>query len=94
MSFLERGFTAMKMAARHGIEADLASARRVRQVTGQEVELYVDAAERYSVPQAVQLARGLELLGIGFLEAPLPAEDLDGYAELAGRTSCLSPMIF
>ncbi len=86
-SFLERGFTAMKMAAGHGVEADLASARRVREVIGQEVELYVDAAERYSVPQAVQLARALEPLGIGFLEAPLPLEDLDGYAELAGRTS-------
>ena len=86
-SFLERGFTAMKMAAGHGVEADLASARRVREIIGPEIELYVDAAERYSVPQAVRLARALEPLGVGFLEAPLPAEDLDGYAELAGRTS-------
>ena len=86
-SFLERGFTAMKMAGGHGVEADLDSARRIRKTIGQEIELYVDAAERYSVPQAVQLARALEPLGVGFLEAPLPAEDLDGYAELAGRTS-------
>ena len=86
-SFLEQGFTAMKMAGGHGVEADLVSARRVREIIGDEIELYVDAAERYSVPQAVQLARALEPLGVGFLEAPLPAEDLDGYAELAGRTS-------
>ena len=86
-SFLERGFPAMKMAGGHGVEADLDSARRIREIIGHEIELYVDAAERYSVPQAIQLARSLERLDIGFLEAPVPAEDLDGYAELAGRTS-------
>ena len=86
-SFLERGFPAMKMAGGHGVEADLYSARRIREIIGHEIELYVDAAERYSVPQAIQLARSLERLDIGFLEAPVPAEDLDGYAELAGKTS-------
>lgn len=86
-AFVDRGFAAMKMAAGHGVDVDLASARRVREVIGEGVELYVDAAERYSVPHAVRLARGLEEIKVGFLESPLPAEDLDGYSDLAGRTS-------
>lgn len=85
--FVERGFAAMKMAGGHGVEGDVASARAIREAVGETVELYVDAAEAYSVPQAVALARRLEPIGIGFLEAPLRAEDLDGYAELAGKTS-------
>lgn len=85
--FLERGFTAMKIAGGHGVEGDVASARAVRDEVGTSVECYLDAAERYSVPEAVRLAQELEPIGVGFLEAPLSAEDVDGYAELAGKTS-------
>ena len=85
--FVERGFSAMKIAGGHCVEGDVASVRAVREVVGDAVDVYLDAAESYCVPEAVGSARELETLGVGFLEAPLPAEDIDGYAELAGKTS-------
>jgi len=43
----------------------------------------IDAHWNYTVPQAIRLARGLEELGVEFLECPLNPELSVGYAELA-----------
>src|SRR5207247_11330551 len=46
-----------------------------------------DRAPRWDVATAVQCARALEPLGVYWLEEPLRAEDVDGYAELRRLTS-------
>jgi D-galactarolactone cycloisomerase len=79
----DRGFGALKMAIGLGAEADVASVRSVREHLGRGVEVYADAAGNYDVATAIRVGRELEALGVGFFEAPLPHEQIDGYAEVA-----------
>jgi D-arabinonate dehydratase/D-galactarolactone cycloisomerase len=43
----------------------------------------VDAAGNYDVDTAIRVGRELQRLQVGFFEAPLPHEFVDGYAEVA-----------
>ncbi|GAB2694536.1 mandelate racemase/muconate lactonizing enzyme family protein [Paenibacillus thermoaerophilus] len=47
----------------------------------------VDANQAYRLPQAVQLAKGLERIGVDVLEQPLPANQLLAHAELRRKVS-------
>lgn len=82
-----RGFQAVKVAIGLGIEGDLRSVRAVREALGPEFTVLADAAGMYALPEAIRLARGLEDSEIGWLEAPLPPEEVDGYARLARAVS-------
>lgn len=76
---------------------DVDVVRRVRDAVGTDVELMVDAnhgwrmpgdrAPRWDVATAAQCARALEPLGVYWLEEPLPAADIAGYARLRGLTT-------
>jgi L-alanine-DL-glutamate epimerase-like enolase superfamily enzyme len=79
----ENGYGAIKLALGFGASADDATFGAVRSAVGDDIELYVDAHWRYTVPQAIALGRRLEALGLGFLEAPTIPEDLHGQAEIA-----------
>ena len=59
----------------------------VRAALGPGVALMVDANQSLTAPDAIRLARLLEPLDLGWLEEPLPADDLDGHARLAAATS-------
>jgi D-arabinonate dehydratase/D-galactarolactone cycloisomerase len=78
-----RGFGALKMAIGLDPDADVASVEAVRRHVGRGVEVYADAAGNYDVATALRVGRELERLGVGFFEAPLPHEQIDGYAEVA-----------
>ena len=79
----ERGFHGLKMAIGLDPLADVASVAAVRAHLGDGFELFADAAGNYDVDTAVRVGRELERLGVGFFEAPLPHEFIDGYAEVA-----------
>ena len=53
----------------------------VEAVEGQATVL-VDAHGAYDARTAIPAGRELERMGVGWLEDPLPPEDLDGYAAL------------
>lgn len=82
-SAVERGFRGLKMAIGLDPDADIASVAAVREVVGPDVRVFVDAAGNYDVGTAVRVGRELEVLGVGFLEAPLPPEFVEGYAQVA-----------
>jgi L-alanine-DL-glutamate epimerase-like enolase superfamily enzyme len=63
-------------------ERDLARVAAVREELP-DVELLVDANERLDPSTADSLVRGLQELGVGWLEEPFPAEDIDSHRELA-----------
>lgn len=79
----EAGWTAVKIAIGVHPAADLESVRIVADEFGGTV--YADAAGAYDVRQALYVGRGLEELGAGFFEMPVPPENVDGYRELATR---------
>lgn len=80
---VDRGFRGLKMAIGLDPEADVASVAAVRELVGPDVRVFVDAAGNYDVGTAVRVGRELEALRVGFLEAPLPPEDVEGYAQVA-----------
>jgi D-galactarolactone cycloisomerase len=93
----EAGVKAVKLRFHHADwREDVAIAEAVRDAVGNSVELMVDAnhgwrmpgdlAPAWDVGTAMQVARALEPLGVYWLEEPLPAQDVDGYARLRRRT--------
>ena len=78
------GFLAMKMAVGNGIEADRRAVAAVRAAIPESVDLFVDAAGVYEPQQAIRLGRSLEELNAGWLEMPIPTDNLPGYVRVAG----------
>lgn len=61
--------------------------RQVRQRVGPDVELMADAAMAWTDREAVlDVSEALAEFDLGWLEEPLPADDLEGYAWLAERS--------
>lgn len=69
-------------AARGGHHADVRTVRAIRDAVGPEVEIMLDANGAYDVGTAIRAGRQLEELNVAWLEEPVPADDLDGYAHL------------
>lgn len=59
-----------------------------RNTVGDGVDIMLDAANHYQdAKEAIKFARAIEPLDIYFLEAPLSADNLDGYARLSQATT-------
>ena len=87
---IERGFQAVKLEewpggfARVNVKRDVEITKFVRELIGEECELLIDVQNRwYEVGQAIATIRAIEPYNVYFVEAPLPADNLDGYARLA-----------
>jgi L-alanine-DL-glutamate epimerase-like enolase superfamily enzyme len=96
LALRDAGVRAVKLRAHaRDWREDLAVVEAVRDAVGSDLELMVDAnqgwrmpgdlAPRWDVATAAAFARELERLGVYWLEEPLPAHDVDGYAELGRR---------
>jgi len=49
---------------------------------GTRMELMLDGNQRFTEPQALEIARALDELGWTWFEEPIPQRDIDGYARL------------
>jgi len=82
--FLREGYRAMKMRiGKPRMEEDVERVRAVRQAIGSDVDLMVDANQRFTVEHAIRLGRKLEELNVTWFEEPVPAYDLEGSARVA-----------
>jgi L-alanine-DL-glutamate epimerase-like enolase superfamily enzyme len=64
------------------VERDLARVAQVRELVGDDVEVYVDANGGYSVGQAVRVGRRLDALGVSWFEEPVSSDDLPGLRDV------------
>jgi L-alanine-DL-glutamate epimerase-like enolase superfamily enzyme len=64
------------------LEEDLERVAAVRQIIGAGRLLMVDANQLWDLPTARRAARALSAFDIFWLEEPLPAEDIQAYAQL------------
>jgi L-alanine-DL-glutamate epimerase-like enolase superfamily enzyme len=85
-----RGFRAIKIEEHPGmfgnvdLATDVAVAGAAREAMGDDRELLIDVQNRWpDVGRAVTTIRAIERFRPYFIEAPLPADNLDGYARLA-----------
>ena len=82
-TLLAAGYRALKLHLRMPNPQILAVVEAVRQTAGPEIELLVDVHGTRDVSQAIELGRGLEALGVRWLEAPCQPEDIRGQSEIA-----------
>lgn len=66
---------------------DLERLRSVRAAVGRGFDILVDANQSMTSAEAVRRARLWEELDLGWIEEPLPADDIEGHARLAASTS-------
>jgi L-alanine-DL-glutamate epimerase-like enolase superfamily enzyme len=69
------------------LHEDVARLSAVRAAVGPDFEIFTDANQAFSLDQAIRRARRYEELDIGWLEEPLPADDIDGHLRLSRSTS-------
>lgn len=87
-SHVDSGFRTVKLkiglaAAGHGPDADGHLMAQVRSRLDDEVALMADANCAYDLMQARRVGRYADELGYHWLEEPLPATDISGYAALS-----------
>jgi mandelate racemase len=78
---LEAGFRAIKIKLGEGdLAKDLASVKAVRGMIGPGVALMVDYNQSLDPAEACRRAERLREFDLGWIEEPVPAEDLQGHA--------------
>ena len=84
LKYKEQGFKAIKMKIGLGNHRkDIARVEAVRKAVGDDIDIMVDANHSFTVPQAINIGRELERLGVSWFEEPISPEDLEGYVEVS-----------
>jgi len=79
-----QGFRAVKVKVGYPtLKEDVARVNTVRKAVGEDVGIMVDANQSLTTAEAMQRGHAFEALGCVWWEEPIPAHDIDGYAELA-----------
>jgi L-alanine-DL-glutamate epimerase-like enolase superfamily enzyme len=76
------GHRAVKFKLGLGRAADLERVEAVRSAIGDDVRLIVDGNQQWTVKEAIAMADALAPFNPWWLEEPIPAANLEGYAEL------------
>jgi L-alanine-DL-glutamate epimerase-like enolase superfamily enzyme len=81
---VEQGFRAVKIKVGYPTLAeDVRRIEVVRRALGDDVRLMVDANQSLTTAEALRRGRAFQELGCYWWEEPIPADDIDSYAELA-----------
>lgn len=83
----EQGFGGAKLKVGRPLHEDVRRIAAVREAVGPGFEIFTDANQAFNVDQAIRRARAYEELDIGWLEEPLPADDISGHVRLCQHTS-------
>lgn len=93
-SYLDQGFSAMKMRFGYGpkdgpegVRKNLDSVAAVREVIGEDVDLMLECYMGWNLEYAKRILPKLERFQPRWLEEPVIADDIDGYAKLNQLTS-------
>ena len=81
------GFGGCKIKVGRPVGEDVARISAVRDAVGAEFEILTDANQAFAVDDAIRRARHYEAVDIGWLEEPLPADDIDGHVRLSNATT-------
>jgi len=81
---VEQGFHGVKIKVGYPtLKEDIKRVKTVREAIGDDVDLMVDANQSLTTKEAICRGRAFEDLGCLWWEEAIPADDIDGYAELA-----------
>lgn len=89
---LAEGYTALKMRFGYGPADGLPGMRRnrelvatVREVVGPDYDLMADAYMGWDATYAIRMIDMLEEFTLGWVEEPVPPDDIEGYARIRAR---------
>jgi L-alanine-DL-glutamate epimerase-like enolase superfamily enzyme len=83
---LQAGFRVLKLKVGAGKEeADIENVRALREIAGDDVELFIDANGSWHYYQALMILKKLERYNLAMVEQPVPWWDIDGMARLRGK---------
>lgn len=85
-SFVDRGFTAIKLRMGDTVENDLARVRAVRSGLGDKIDIAVDMNTRYSFLDLQRALPGFEECKVYWIEEPFPPDAIADYAHFNART--------
>lgn len=87
VNYQKRGFTAVKIkVGSTDMERDIRRLNLVREATGPNMKIMMDANQGMDVPSAVKLISNVEHLGIFWFEEPVVNTDFEGYATIHSKT--------
>jgi L-alanine-DL-glutamate epimerase-like enolase superfamily enzyme len=81
------GFGGSKVKIGCPIREDVERLDALRVALGADFEILTDANQAFNVDEAIRRARHYEAADIGWLEEPLPADDIEGHVRLSLSTS-------
>ena len=81
------GFGGAKLKVGRALHEDVARIGAVREAVGADFEIFTDANQAFAIDEAIRRADRYGEFDIGWLEEPLPADDIDGHARLARSTN-------
>ncbi len=81
---VEQGFKGVKIKVGFPtLKEDIKRVKIVREAIGEDIDLMVDANQTLTATEAISRGRAFEDLGCYWWEEAIPADDIEGYAELA-----------
>ncbi|MFI6228397.1 mandelate racemase/muconate lactonizing enzyme family protein [Micromonospora echinospora] len=80
------GLTAVKVKVGFGHDRDLANVRTARRVLGDATQIFADANQAWTLPEALDTVPALADLGVAWVEEPLAGDRPAELDELAART--------
>jgi L-Ala-D/L-Glu epimerase len=83
----KKGFQNVKLKLGETPEVDIARVKAVREAVGPRIGIRVDANQRWSVPDAIQVLRAVDDCGLQFCEQPVPAWDWSGLRQIRSKAS-------
>ena len=95
--YLDQGFKAMKLRfgwgpkdGAEGMRKNIELIKTVRSVVGEDVDLMADVYMGWTFEYAKRMMRLIDNENLRWLEEPVIADDIDGYADL--KASCRTPI--
>lgn len=83
---ISEGYDTIKLKTGRKNLEDIAHVAAVRKALGREVKIRIDCNQGWDYPEAIANIKHLESLDIEYLEQPLPAWDIEGFARLRRET--------
>ncbi|WBB76023.1 mandelate racemase/muconate lactonizing enzyme family protein [Micromonospora sp. WMMD1128] len=80
------GLTAVKVKVGFGADTDLTNVGAARRILGDRVQIFADANQAWTLPDALEMVRALADLGVAWVEEPLAGDRPADLAELRQRT--------
>lgn len=86
-SYLEAGFTAVKIRGGYNAKRDVEKVKAIRQALGYDFDLAIDCGQGYvpfawSAKEAIRVVQSLEEYELMFIEEPCRTDELDVYARV------------